>query len=182
MRDINFFEPYVFKQRGIEKKQKIFYGIAIILTMGLVSIPVVNYIRITNMTNDISSIYEILQSPEATLKLERVREKEARVSTLRNQLQLVSSIEQGISSLDIINDLLINEVFGTVPENLFFQSMNASEDNITIQGNAKDKSSIAEFEYNLRLTEAFEDIFIPSINLDEGIYNFTIQFKVKEVR
>ncbi|SDK52017.1 PilN domain-containing protein [Natronincola ferrireducens] len=181
MRDLNFFEPYVAKQRGIEKKQKVFYSILLLLVLVVISFPAINFIRINNMEKEIASINAILARPEVIEQMQRIEYKESRVDTLENQLQLLANIDQGIENLDIINELLVYGVFGTIPENLFFQSMSITPNSMTIQGSAKDKGSIAEFEYNLRLTQAFDEIFIPSITINEGIYNFAIQFKVKDV-
>jgi len=181
MRDLNYFEPYIAEQRGAEKKQKTILVVILILTIGVITFPVINFIRINSMENDIAAINTILDDPDAVVQMQRVTDKRDLVNTLENQLKLLVNIDQGIENIDVINSLIINGIMATIPEDLFLKSMSVTSDNIIILGSAKDKGTIAEFEYNLRLTEAFEGIFIPSITINEGIYDFTIQFKVKDV-
>lgn len=181
MRDLNFFEPYVAKQKVTEKKQKTFYGIVLLFLVVVISFPVINYIKVHRMEKEIASIHAVLESPEAIEQMQRVSDKEVKVSTLESQLQLLATIDQGIENLDIINELLYYKIFGTLPEDLFFQSVEVTSTSVSIQGAAKDKASIAEFEYNLRSTEAFEEIFIPAITTNNDLYTFSIQFIVKDV-
>ncbi|SES71337.1 Fimbrial assembly protein (PilN) [Natronincola peptidivorans] len=181
MKDINFFEPYVSKQRGTEIKRFVLYLAILVTIIGVFSYPIFNFAKIKIIEKEITAMKANLETPEIVEQIQRVEEKEGAADSTRNELKIIENIDQEIANLDSINEVLLYGIFSTIPENLYFHSMNLSTNMIVINGRSNDKTAIAELEHNLRLTQIFEEIFIPSISLQEEIYSFIIELKVKDV-
>ncbi|MDF2546488.1 MAG: hypothetical protein K0R93_1386 [Anaerosolibacter sp.] len=181
MKDFNFFEPYIQQHQGKEKRQNLYYGMAVVCVVAVLAFPVFNLVYAHNMKKDIAQMQTILESPETKEKMARVNEKQSKLEEITAVLPMVQKSELALRKIDVLSDELVQLIVDAIPPDLEFISFNISPEQITINGTARDKSAIAEIEYNLRETKAFKDLFIPSVSLNEGLYNFSIQFALKDV-
>ncbi len=181
MRDINFFEPYVMKNRGKENKQKIFYGITALSIAAVVSFPVFNLFYVQNMKRDIQHMQTTLEAPEAKEKLQRVEDKQAKLEEIKKVLPIIQNNEKELQKIEILDEQFIQTIMDSIPKDLQFDSLNISDSNVNIAGKARDKSAVAELQYNLRATNKFSDIHVANISFKENEYDFSLQFAVRDV-
>ncbi len=181
MRDLNFFEPYVLQHQGKEKKQKFFVGIAALSIVAIAAFPIFNLVYGQGMKKDIQDMKVVLDSAEAKEKLQRVEAKQAKLEEIKKILPMVQNGDKEIEKINVLDEQMLQSVVDAIPRDLQFSSFTISDSQASISGKARDKSAIAELEYNLRTTNRYSDIFISNITLNEGIYNFSLQFTVKDV-
>ena len=181
MRDFNFFESYLQQHQGKEKRKNLYYGVAVLSVAAVLSFPVFNLVYAHTMKKDIAQMKTVLESPEIKAKMTRIDEKQKRIEEITTLLPIVEKSGLELQKADIVNEKLIKIVVDAIPPDVEFTSFNVNPDQMMIMGNARDKSAIAEIAFNLRETNTFKDIFIPNITLNEGTYNFSIQFALKDV-
>lgn len=179
MKDFNFFGPYLMKKSRLSKKQLVLYISVSIIAIVLVAIPVVNQLIIKNIENETILIGAAVYSEEAQQERQKINQKQKQIQDLQNYYKVLESIDNEITSIDIINDLFIQTITDRVPEEVFFQDIRISQSVIQITGIAKNNISIAKFEQNLRKLPYFENVFIPNISTNTGGYTFTISFQIK---
>ena len=180
MRDFNFFEPYLDRREISTYNVLILYAVALVLVLGLIIYPLINIFRIKSLEKSIAVVKGNLESSVIYERLSVVEQKKEKVSELEEKLLLLEDIDKIIESRDVINDLLLSKITGKVPKDVFFKSLYLSSGQIQIQGAANDNLAVAHLESNLKSDEDFEDIYISNISLDEGLYNFSINFALKD--
>lgn len=179
MRDFNFFEPYLTKKGQLTTRQLIVYISISVIGIILVILPIVNQIIIKRMENQMIAVSAVVESEEFREARDKVNNREKQIQEIQKYYKALESIDEDIKHIDLINDLFIQTITDRVPEGVFFQSINITQDIIQITGIAKNNGAIAEFEHNLRDVPYFENVFIPSISANTGSYTFTISFKIK---
>lgn len=180
MKDFNFFEPYLDKKEITSYNNLILYLVAGLVVLGLIIYPIINIFRINSLNKSIAVMKTDLESSSIYEKLNIVEEKKEKLAEMEEKLSLLENIDRVIEDRDIINDLLINQITNKVPRDVFFTSLNLSASQIQIQGAATNNLAIAHLESNLRSDEDFEEVYIPNISLNEGLYNFSINFALKD--
>lgn len=182
MNDYNFFEEN--PQQTLNLRFKKLYGIVIALVLICIfgGITVFNIIKINTLNKEIASMEEILNSQENIKKLEEVNKLSKKLDILNKYYDAVSSADKTINDGDNIKSSLINEISSTVPEDVYFGSININSSNINIQASGKSRRSIAEFEYNLKNLNIFESVYIDSISESQNNkYVFNVKCILKDV-
>ena len=179
MKDFNFFEPYLDKKEISNYNILILYAVISITILGLITYPLINVFRITFLKKNIATMKTSLESSDLYKQLNIVEQRKEEITKMEEQLSLIKDIDKVIESRNVINDLLLNKITNKVPKDVFFESLNLSSNQIQIQGSATNNLAIAQFENNLKSDKYFKDIYIPSISLNEGLYNFSISFALK---
>lgn len=181
MKDLNFFESYKKKKNKSLNKDFIFYGLAMVVVLGLISYSIINLIKIKNLTTEASSLKLQVENRMSNSKINDILEKEKEIAEFKEKFEQLKQLDDFIDSQDIINTYLLNSITVRVPENVFLNSMVFNSNLITLDGIAKDKKSISDFEYKLGEIDNFEDVFIPAISYEDDYYTFTINIQPKEV-
>ena len=66
-----------------------------------------------------------------------------------------------------------------MPENLYFTDLLIDHDKIDIKGKAYNNVAVAQFQYNLRQTEEFNNLFVSEMIKEDAYYNFSILLEAK---
>ena len=176
MKDFNFFEPYLDKREISGYNVLIWYAAALVVVLGLIIYPLVNLFRINSLKKSIAVMKGNLESSTLYERLNIIEQKKEKVSELDEKLLLLENADKIIENRDVLNDLLLSKITGKVPKDVFFKSLNLSPDQIQIQGAATNNLAVAHLESNLKSDKVFKDIYISNISLDDGLYNFSINF------
>jgi len=182
MNDLNFFEYYHEKKENILNKDTILYGVIILLVTGVLAYVSFNFIKINKLAAEAASLKQQVEAKKADKKIMEILQKEKEVNELDKQLMRLKTVDDYINSNDIINEYLIDAIATRVPETVFLNSMVLTSGFITIEGTAKDKTAIADFQRRLGEIEQFEKIFIPTISQQNEYYSFIINIQFQEVR
>jgi Tfp pilus assembly protein PilN len=77
-----------------------------------------------------------------------------------------------------VSHSLLDDILNATPKNVAYSSYSVSSEAVSISGISTEYAYIAEFEYNLRALNVFEDIHVSFINGDtntEDTLGFDIQ-------
>ncbi len=181
MRDLNFFESYVEKREFKFQKKYLVYGLLIISVIGLIGFSIFNQLKISNLNEDIINKREVAENPETVKKVKEIKDLETQVNTFREEVNKIIQLDQSIEAKDIINDELLKKIRSKMPTDLFLSNFSIIERDIQINGIARDKYSIAEFQKGLTTMEESESVFISSIASTEDYYNFVLNLTLKDV-
>ena len=174
MRDFNFFEPYINLQTKPKKNIILFVILGALLLAALVYYQYLLYAQQNALKGDIAEIQAFINSPNTINKIGEIEQKQARFDELvavKNDL-LVFSDEVTLS--DKIDDMLVEQINAQMPSNLFLREMSMNSNTITINGYSQEFASIAQFAYNLRDSNKFSDVLIPTIVENNGNYDYTL--------
>ncbi|MCY6355050.1 PilN domain-containing protein [Clostridium sp. ZS2-4] len=181
MRDYNFFEAFSEDKKSTNLRF-VYVGVA---TSIIVGIMVIGYLytvfTINSLENEIASKEKILNSKELKTASQKMEIAQKKLNLLNSYYDAVEKVNKITSDSDMIKTALIKNISNQVPKEVSFQVMNIS-DNLTLQGTAANRTSIAEFEYNLKKCGVFDDVYVPSITGDEEgkEYSFNIICTFKE--
>lgn len=180
MKDFNFFEPYLDKGEISGYKILILYAAALVIVLGLIIYPLINAFKINSLKKTVTAMKTDLESSNLYERVGIVEQKIEKVSEMEEKFALLEDADDIIESRDIVNDLLLSKITGKIPKNVFLKSLNLSPEQIQMQGAATNNLAIANLENNLKSDEDFKDIFIPNISLADGLYNFSINFALRD--
>ena len=179
MKDFNFFELYL-DIKGISSYNNLVLYITIsIITLGLVIWPLINIFRIDSLKKDIAVMKTNLESETVCGRLNIIEQKNEKVYEMEKNLSLLESIDEVIKKRDVVSDLLLKKITDKTPKDVFFRLLNFSPGQVQMQGAATNSLAIAHLKDNLKSDKDFKDIYISNISLDEGLYNFSINFALE---
>ncbi len=180
MKDLNFFESYHKKNEKKLDKDIISYGLAIFFIMAMLIYTFFNFIKINRLNKEVSTLKQEVEIRKSNSKINEILEKEKEVSEFTDRFNKLKKLDDSINSTDLINEKLLDAITARVPETVFLNSMIFNPNLISIEGIAKDKKSISDFEYRLCEIDYFDDIFIPAISFDKDYYSFSINIIPRE--
>ncbi len=179
MRDFNFFEPYIGKNKSLtgvkQGKKLVLLGMMALMIL----YPIYNGWQLYKTQKQVITVGLIAESSEIREGKRTMGELTKNLEELQTKHQNMVTLIKNQQQQDMINDLLIYTINDQLPEEVFLQSIKMSLDKVEIQGVAKNKMSIALVENNLSRIEIFENVFIPSIIENSGYYTFTLSFTFK---
>ena len=169
--ELNFFKPFLVSKR--DKKIRGGGGkggsiISILLTaiviIILVAYAVYSMTSIQLAESNIVRLEQQLNDPKFAKQLKEAEEKENEIASIKAQRTFIEKVDTGIKDIDTITTNLLNL------------------NEIVLSGVSKSKLSIAQFEYNIRASELFDNIYVDSIKLEDDIkaYTFAIKFTAKK--
>ncbi|AKL95279.1 fimbrial assembly family protein PilN [Clostridium aceticum] len=181
MRDLNFFEPYIQQPEKTSSKRLMGLVVLVVVAFIIVFYPVKMLYEVKALQDKVLSFNAVIESPETISKLKVIEQKELQLMELKGKEVLFNSLETKINSQTMTNDLLIQWILQEVPNDVYFDELNITENTVQVQGRASHKFPIAQIEHNLRHSTYFDEVFIPSIAYKDGHYSFSITFKAKDV-
>lgn len=179
--DLNFFESYNKKKDKNLNKDFILYGLAALVVLGMIVYAFLNFIKINRLTDETALLKQQLEIKKSNSKINEILEKEKEIVEFREKFNQLKQLDDFINYQDIINENLLDAITVRIPEAVFLNSMIFNTNLISIEGTAKDKESISDFEHKLGEIDHFDEIFIPAISFENDYYTFTINIKPKEV-
>ncbi|RKW34203.1 MAG: pilus assembly protein PilN [Lachnospiraceae bacterium] len=187
--ELNFFNPFLVSKR--EKKTGGSGGgggsIVPVLITALVIIALVGYAvysmaSIQLAEKNIVDLEQQLNDPTFVKQLKEAEEKEAEIANIQAERAFLEKVDIGIKDIDTVTTKLLSLIAKNVTNDLFLTDIDVKLNEITLTGKSKSKLSIAQFEYNIRSSELFDNIYVDSIKLEDETkaYDFVIKFKAKK--
>lgn len=185
MMDLNFFEPY-----SKDKKQKksgkggsvLPYFLAGILLIAIIGITIYNIFSTMMLNKAIDEYQKEINDPVKLSKLKEVEEKEAQIKTIEKERAFLEMLETDMKNVDSITKSLMELIASKITNNLYLTTINVNLREISIEGNSLSKLEIAQFEYNIRSSNKFDNIYIDRISkvvseTPMPYYTFTMKFR-----
>ncbi|WP_035289724.1 PilN domain-containing protein [Clostridium sp. KNHs214] len=182
MKDFNFFQIESYDEKKKNNKKNYILATAGVLVFIMVLISGYKLMKNAKLNKEIQTMKSYINSKENSKKLEDAEREQEKLKILEKYKQKVSPIAEFIESSGNINSYLINNIYTSVPKNVYFKSVNMDNNNIQIQAEGSKRQDIAEFQYNLKETNLFKNIFVSNINQSKGgKYIFNLKCTLKDV-
>lgn len=185
MKDINFFKPYLGKNKE-KKDEKIYFYVAYgILTLVILVTFTINISKIIFLNRDIDDYTEKLSSTEIQEKLKEAQETNDKIEALDKYETALSQVANSVVKNDIVSDDLLNDICGAIPSDVSFKDFTIEGYDVTISGVTHTRAAIGEFEHNLRELSKIKDVHVDEIAKSNTVgedYSFNMTCVLKEVK
>ncbi len=181
MKDLNFFSSYSKKvDRKALDKYTLINLLLIVVVVGVAAYGIYNHLYIKRLQNDVAFKKNELKTTLENPKIKKVLIREEEVKGMKDDIEKIKALDEYISDKDFIDEVLLEDIRSSIPKLLFIDTISINQDNVRIEGKAKDKKSIAQFEHNLRNTEKFDKVFISEIIENDNHHAFYLDLDFKE--
>lgn len=181
MRDLNFFDTYINSKKLKIDKQRIYYIVLICGTSLFIFYSLFNQVRIGLISKEVDRLKSVIEDERIKLKIKEIEEKKEELNQLTNSLKDIKLFNYYIDENSMIDDILLEKITSSIPEEIFFTSISMDIERIQIIGKAKDKPSISSLIKNLETIESFESLFVSSISKEEQFLKFILNIQLKDV-
>ncbi len=182
MRDLNFFEPYLFREQKAEEKRPLYTLLKALAILLIVAIPAGILGGVLYNQADIAKMQAELSSPAMQETLKRIDDKQKKLLRLQTIQPVLQQADAALKFTDYVDDKQLQAIAAAVPQNLVIGNTVIGIEGCEISGTALKKAAIAELEYNLRHSGLFDSIFLDEMALMESNYEFKITFSLKGVQ
>lgn len=179
MRDFNFFETFEQKKKRRDGPTVSFPVVIALLVLAAAAWPAWNYFQLSQLNDDVVSSRNRLETDPRYPLFEVVEQKQAELAEQQVILEQMEKSAELIMAREVIDELLLFTIATSMPDDTSLNSMSISGRDVQMQGVASGKPAVAELEYNIRQTGRFEQIFIPSMSENEGLWQFNLVFRIK---
>mgnify|MGYP001214350123 CR=1 FL=1 len=181
MRDLNFFDTYINSKKFKIDKQRIYYIVLICGTSLFIFYSLFNQVRIGLISKEVDRLKSVIEDERIKSKIKEIEEKKEELNQLTNSLKDIKLFNYYIDENSMIDDILLEKITSSIPEEIFFTSISMDIERIQIIGKAKDKPSISSLIKNLETIESFESLFVSSISKEEQFLKFILNIQLKDV-
>lgn len=178
--DMNFFAPYQ-GQKKEEKNQNIYiYSIISFLVIVILGSLIWNTTNIILLNKKIDKYTEELNAPEIMEKIAKWEDIYNKTNILNEYNEGLNSIISSLKTREVVKVELLNKLSSSLPSEVTFNSINITNNEISIQAVSTNREAIGEVQHNLKNIDNIGDIYISGISGDKT-YNFDIKCSLKDV-
>lgn len=174
----NFFEPFL-RDAKPERKlgaNKVIFAAALVL-IGLIGASFgYTIFEKRSLEQEIAEIEQFFEDESIKSKIIEIDQKMEEIADIKLKEQYLQYLEKDMKTIDIVNDKLLDFIKKEVVDNLSIESLSINKGNVDLQGLSLTKVGIAQFEYDLRNSGNFYEVFVPSITKQDKYFNFSIKF------
>lgn len=186
MRDFNFFSPYLGKKKEIKNKNLYFGIVGGILVLIIAGTFVFNSINILLLKRDIKDLNADLSKPETVQKLKQSEDLNKKQEIMNKYFEGINVIFNSINDNNAVSSDKLTSLASTLPSGTSFKNMSIDGQTVSIQGTAKNRVSIGEFQHNLKQLNWISNVQVSSITGGEdgtskGDYSFVLKCSLKDV-
>lgn len=181
MRDLNFFESYIEKTEFKLDKKLVYFTLSTFAILFLIFYTIYNQMLIREEMKLVESLKATAENPATLKKIEDIKAKEIEVNEFKDSVEKIKVLDKSIEGRDIVDEVLLNKINDSIPEELFLTSLSVQGEEIQIVGISMDKWAIAEFQKGLESIEDYEEIFVSNISKQEDYYNFSLTITLRGV-
>ena len=184
MKDINFFEPYLGRNKEKINSKLYIYGAMGIVGFLIVITLIVNTVRIYILGKSINDYSNKLNDSEIQSQLKDAEDINKQISILKEYNSALDDVAVSVKQRDNVSDTLLNSISSTVPSEVSFKKIDITENTVSIKGVSTNRIAVAELKHNLSELPNIKDVYVNSIdnsNSVENEYSFDIKCVLKDV-
>lgn len=183
MKDLNFFKPYEGKRKAKSNFKVYVYGAIAIAAIVIIGTCAFDTYKIYTLNKSIEDYNNKLAASEIQDKLKEAESVNKEMKTLKEYDSALMNVGTAVKDRDNVSETLLTDICSTIPSEISFQSLNVTDNIITIKGTSKDRSEIAELKHNLSSLSRMQDVYVNSINssASEDEYTFDVKCVLKDV-
>ncbi|MHC1685750.1 MAG: PilN domain-containing protein [Clostridiaceae bacterium] len=176
MGDLNFFAPYLGEQKSVTNKKILAISLCSFLIVTIAGTQAWNMYNTMSLNKDIKEYEATLNSPEVIEKVKEANDLNKKYDVLNKYDAALDVITNTIDLNDVVSATLLSDINYKVPKDLSFLSISIKEKKLKIQGTAKSRQDISDFQHGLKQLGYLEYVEVASIEVDEQIPgNFIFQ-------
>lgn len=174
-RDYNFFSNSLGARSSSRQKLVVIGGVAVLFVLMVFGVYMFLNTIAGGIQDEIAGHENYLTSPDTQNQLQNVQAQRQANESMRRYHEAMEGILHQMDSLAVIDSSYLNTITATLPENLYFQSLSMTHDQLQIQGYADTRMQIAEFLHNMTDLGIFEEVHISNIGTmdQESMTGFT---------
>lgn len=174
----NFFEPFL---RDMKPERKIgantvIFIAAVVLVAFIGASFGYTVFEKRKLNQEIAELNSFFEDESVKAKMIEIDRKLEEIADIKLKQQYLQYLEKDMKTIDIVNDKLLDFIKKEVVDNLSIQTLDINKGNVNLQGLSLTKIGIAQFEYDLRNSGNFHEVFVPSIDKEGEHFTFSIQF------
>lgn len=184
MKDINFFKPYLGKNKEKINSKIYVYGAMIIVGLLIIVSFGINTTKIILLNKSISNYNEKLLASEIQTQLKEAENINKRIEILKQYDTALTDVAISVKGRDNVSDTLLKDISSTLPSEVLFNSLDVVENTITIKGTSTNREAVAELKHNLSELPIMSEVYVNSIDIQsvvKGAYSFDIKCVLKDV-
>lgn len=184
MKDVNFFKPYLGKDKEKVNSKMYIYGFVTLVGILIIGSFIVNTTRMFLLERSINDYKGKLAAAEIQEKLKEADSVNNQIEVLKQYDSALSEVAVSVKKRDNVSETLLKNVSSTVPSQVSFKNLDIVENTIVIKGVSTDRTAVAEFKHNLSNLPIMQNVYVNSIDTQsavEGEYSFDIKCVLKDV-
>lgn len=184
MKDINFFKPYLGKNKEKINSKMYIYGSATIVGILIIGSFIFNTTKMFLVDKSINDYKEKLAVAEIQEKLKEADNVNKQTELLKQYDSVLSDVAVSVKKRDNVSEVLLRDISSTVPSQVSFKNLDVVENTVLIKGISSDRAAVAELKHNLSNLLIMQDVYVNSIDTQsavEGEYSFDIKCVLKDV-
>lgn len=183
MNDLNFFSIYKTNVKKTRDEKVYVYIIATIVTTCILLSFSFCVVKIMIINKEIADYSIKLNSKELQTKLLEAEEINNKLDILSKYDDSLNKVSSNIKVIDIINDELLINISDSIPADVSFDEMDMDGYELKIKGVSTTRTSIAEFQHNLKQYSQFKIVHVSKIEAGKYVgddYTFEMTCILKE--
>lgn len=184
MKDINFFKPYLGKNKEKINLKLYICGSMSIAGFLIVVTLIVNTVRIFILNKNIDEYTNKLNDSQIQSELKEAQDINKQISILKEYDSSLGNVAVSVKQRDNVSDTLLNSISSTVPSEVSFKKLDIVENTISIKGVSTNRTAVAELKHNLSELPIMKDVSVNSIDNASSVaneYSFDIKCVLKDV-
>lgn len=184
MKDVNFFKPYLGKEKEKTNSKMYIYGFVVLVGILIIGSFIVNVTRMFLLERSINDYKGKLAAAEIQEKLKDADSVNNKIEVLKKYDSALSEVAVSVKKRDNVSETLLKNISSTVPSQVSFKNLDMVENTIVIKGVSTDRTAVAEFKHNLSNLPIMQDVYVNSIDTQSAVvgeYSFDIKCVLKDV-
>lgn len=184
MKDLNFFSSYNTSNNDKNGVDRYLVWAAGAFAAIVVLTLVVNGVKIAILEMSMRKYEAALNEPNFQAQLKEAENINQKLDLLKKYEGKVSKVSDDAKKNNLITDELLTDISGALPKEASFTDLQIDGYELTIKGETSNRTSIAEFEHNLKGLSKLKSVHVNEIARKETVeesYTFQISIILKEV-
>ena len=184
MKDINFFKPYLGKNKEKINAQMYIYGAMVIVGLLVIISFGVNTTRVILLDKSIKNYNDKLAASEIQTQLKEANNINKQIDILKQYDAGLIDVAVSVKDRDNVSNILLKNISSTVPSGVSFKNLDIVDNTVVIKGVSANREAVAELKYNLSKLSIMKDVYVNSIDTQsavKGEYSFDIKCVLKDV-
>ena len=123
MKDINFFKPYLGKNKEKINSQRYVYGAMVIVGLLIIVTFGINTAQIILLNKSISSYNEKLSASEIQAQLKEAENINKQIDILKQYDTALTDVAISVKGRDNVSDTLLKDISSTLPSKVLFKNL-----------------------------------------------------------
>lgn len=184
MRDLNFFKPYLGKNKEKINSKMYIYSAATIVGILIIGSLGVNTTRMFLLDRSINDYKNKLSASDIQEKLNEADTINKQIDVLKQYNTALNDVAVSVKKRDNVSESLLKDISSTVPSQVSFKDLAIVENTIVIKGTSTDITAVAELEHNLKELSLMDSVYVNDIDTQNAVggeYSFDIKCVLKDV-